>query len=630
MGIIKTLGDKFTVEEYGAKAYWMNWLYQYKVNIPKAIFLPAVTTDQLEDLWEQEEFQREMKSLLQTKMGKCEWFAIRSSAPEEDSLIFSKAGYYESVLNVKKTTIYKAIKQVVEGAGGDRIGVIVQEMISSTSGGVVFSANPLNASREELLVSMINGHSHNRLLGGERKGESIILNKSGFLYFPDYHVKIDKRHLRKLRLIITKIEKKQGRPVDVEWCVSRKYNRLYFLQCRPVTGLLPLKNDINKINQRLHGMIPFYLAENDKIRIRLEAQKKNIFISDAYLAVCSCQSEEFPITKLDIPRSENCRGYSVVLTFPSRLDNKILRSFVGSNKNSTKLLNDSHSRVIVLKKSRYEDLLECLRDYYNHVKKKYWTFAAIIQEIFDPLYTGNFCQMKDKYVIEIGKGHFMSKGTKPMTKYICDLEGNIQFSKEVSIDRYNGIIEGNIVEYLNDSLERVYIDANDIKKIIAEFNGLVKEKVIIEFGILNNAARRPYLIDYTREEKERTITPEEIRAGIISRGRREGNIAKLRSGAEWEAFDIHYLNQIFIRQEKSDIKYIFYADSPSIEFTRILEEYEADDIAFVFREGSVLCHFSVLLREKGVPAIVGIQPDDIKENEKYMLDTEKSWKLRKI
>ena len=48
---------------------------------------------------------------------------------------------------------------------------------------------------------------------------------------------------------------------------------------------------------------------------------------------------------------------------------------------------------------------------------------------------------------------------------------------------------------------------------------------------------------------------------------------------------------------------VFFAQRPDIALLPLVERCSSKDAAFVFCEGSVLCHLATVLREKRIPAI---------------------------
>ena len=112
-----------------------------------------------------------------------------------------------------------------------------------------------------------------------------------------------------------------------------------------------------------------------------------------------------------------------------------------------------------------------------------------------------------------------------------------------------------------------------------------------------------------------------VQNGVLSEGKIEGRLKILDLGNFNDSLNSHFYNEIDNTLSVSSEKIIFYAKLPSIKFLDILGKYKSSDIGFVFEKGSLLCHLSVLLREKGIPAIIGVSPFGLKEGEAYQIDT---------
>ena len=620
MKIIKILGDEIAREQYGAKAAWLNYLYCRKIRVPKAIFLPAISLEEYREMYENESWRKELFSFIKRELGE-KRLAIRSSAIDEDGDVHSMAGLYKSILDIDVSYVFDAIQEVLESGRGKKVGVIVQEMVPAMVGGVAFSSNPLNARKDEMLIEMVNG-KQSRLMEGVRQAENLVVKKSRIRFLPRYNAKIGKINLLKLIEIAIQIEKLYKQPMDIEWCISRKDKKLYLLQCRPVTGLLPQKNILTKIEKEFGNAIPAYLINNDKIRLRIDANRNRVFVPNAYLFVASCTTKEFPFDNVTIPRSQYCKGYSVVITSPKTIGGKVIRSFVG--RKDIEIDDNAH----VLRKCKYENLEECLKEFYAMAQKKYWACSIIIQEIFEPIYTGSLCKTNGKYVIEIGIGHFMSKGLMPMSCYIFDEYGKNVFSKEVLGDTYYNIVEGNVVKYVNKKKSIVSLRELDLKRIIMRFKYFVSEETIVEFGVLKDESRMPYLTDFTRSRSNIAIKMDEAQNGVLSNGCRMGKLVKL--DRKDDVLNMHFYNNFKVWKKDLKKHIIFYAKSPSIEYSILLQRYPAENIGFVFEEGALLCHFAVLLREKGIPAITGVNSKSVCENCIYELKTNSKRKLQLV
>lgn len=142
----------------------------------------------------------------------------------------------------------------------------------------------------------------------------------------------------------------------------------------------------------------------------------------------------------------------------------------------------------------------------------------------------------------------------------------------------------------------------------------------MEFGLLDDGQLTPYLIDCMQED-DAGLSLETVSQGVISDGKVTGKLIKLDIGNDREALDLHFHNKIIDSDNAGDEYRIFYADKPSIQLVDILNLYNPGNIGFLFAGGSMLCHFSVLLRERGIPAIRGVVGDTLQEGKVYQLDT---------
>ena len=244
--------------------------------------------------------------------------------------------------------------------------------------------------------------------------------------------------------------------------------------------------------------------------------------------------------------------------------------------------------------------------------------------------------MNDNYVVEFAKGHFVSKGVVPMSTYILDFQKQIVYMNEIHQFEYIGIIEGCTIEYgCSDENENtlVSLPKSELVKIIDTFDDIVSEDgVTVEFGVLYDGIEyEPYLIDCVKEiSNNEAVNLDSIQNGVISEGKTKGKLVMLDIGNISDSLDAHFYNSIQVDEKQIADSVIFYSELPSIKFLELLNYYEPSKIGFVFKRGSLLCHLSVLLREKGIPAIVGINGADLKIGEEYTLDTSRENKLETV
>lgn len=628
---IATFEDMIPVSIYGGKAYWLKWLYDQGIEVPESIFIPAMSQKEQLDLRTNQVLKKKLQKSINHHFGN-ELLAVRSSALDEDGFVESKAGNYRSCLYVCGFSgVMSALKKIWKGIGKEiRLGIVVQKMVQAKYAGVIFSSDPKDGNRKKLHIAATLGLG-DKLLSGISTGEEICVEiTDGEVLAKNTSALINHDCLTHLVLLSKDIESKLNYPVDIEWCVEKDSERLILLQCRPMTGIFPKKDEIIQITDENMKNIPGYLISNNKVLLRKLAEKYHFQISKAYMMVCSCREEALPYMEFSYNKPDYFSGYSVVLLSPSKIHGAVQRFFVG-NKKRVYSVTRCH-RFGVRQVASYDQINKCLIDLYQTAKTKQWACSAIIQEIWDAKFTGIIRHSGDGYILEIARGHFLSKGITPMSMYITDSCGKILYQKEIWQNRYINIVEGCILEYRMENAEKIVLSEECIGNVIASVKELLDtQNLIVEFGLLRNDSLTPYVIDCTPVETiDSDLSSDSIRKGVISEGRVEGTVVKLSITNETDSFNKHFYNEISdISAEKGEQNYIFCTNLPDIRLIDILNQYNHKHIGFVFEEGSLLCHLAVLLRERGIPAICGVDSNTLEEGAVYCLDTTKP-EMRKI
>ncbi len=182
-------------------------------------------------------------------------FAVRSSATAEDLPSASFAGQLESYLNLgtypeileavikcwcslwnPRAIHYRYQRGIAQKNSG--MAVIIQEMVPAEVAGVMFTANPLTSSRDELYIEAIKGLGEN-LVQGKENGDRYLVKKEG-LYIPIKETVFEAPlitdfHIRWLADEGMKLEGLFGFPQDIEWAYS--WGEIFILQTRPITTL---------------------------------------------------------------------------------------------------------------------------------------------------------------------------------------------------------------------------------------------------------------------------------------------------------------------------------------------------------------------------------------------------------
>jgi len=203
--------------------------------------------------------------------------AVRSSAIDEDGPQASFAGQHETFLNVAGVdAVIEAVERCVDSATtaqvlayrnlhglsteGIGIAVLVQQLVLADVSAVLFSANPINGRRNEMVLTaswglgesvvggtvspdtwIIDATSHDVIMtsigtkqrmtvaipGGTREVEVPRMLREQF--------SLTEAQVREVARLGRMLESVQGWPVDIE--IAFAGGELYLLQCRPITTL---------------------------------------------------------------------------------------------------------------------------------------------------------------------------------------------------------------------------------------------------------------------------------------------------------------------------------------------------------------------------------------------------------
>lgn len=213
-----------------------------------------------------------------------EYFAVRSSAQEEDGAEHSFAGQFDSFLYVEKSRIIEKIEAVFNSSNSDHldtykgsksitpsdsnsITALVQKMITPDVSGVAFSADPVSGDRSKTIISALWG-TGSALVSGEADADTWTLQEDQIIdkkiatktqqhtscKLSNEGVKTTKVHIKKqtipcltdhqIKQVVKLAEQCQEHfksPQDIEWAFENGV--LYLLQSRPITTLKTYTSD---------------------------------------------------------------------------------------------------------------------------------------------------------------------------------------------------------------------------------------------------------------------------------------------------------------------------------------------------------------------------------------------------
>jgi pyruvate, water dikinase len=203
--------------------------------------------------------------------------AVRSFAVDEDGATASFAGQHETYLNiVGADSIVQAVNRCWESARSERaleyrrqqglsverlhLAVLVQQLVAADVSAVVFSANPITGSRDEIVINASWGLGES-IVGGTVTPDTFVVRKADLAitgrfivnkqrmavavaggtsevdvprFLRDQPSLNDEQVIAVAQLALT-LDATMSHPVDIECAYAG--GKLYLLQCRPITTL---------------------------------------------------------------------------------------------------------------------------------------------------------------------------------------------------------------------------------------------------------------------------------------------------------------------------------------------------------------------------------------------------------
>jgi phosphohistidine swiveling domain-containing protein len=245
----------------GKKASNLKWLRKHGYRIPETHVLPYLVYDEYLD--NKDQFQKNLKKEIKSKLRPGHPYAVRSSANLEDGDRFSFAGQFASYLDVyDEEAILQAVYQVYRSkeSGSTNtylqqtqqdlndldLAVIIQEMVNPIVSGVAFSKNPLTGL-DEIVVEAVKGNGEKLVQGGQTPSRWIY--KWGDWVTQLISEDIDREIIENVVEQTRVIAREYGAPVDLEWVYDGC--DLIWVQLRPITGLEEINIYSNRISKEM-------------------------------------------------------------------------------------------------------------------------------------------------------------------------------------------------------------------------------------------------------------------------------------------------------------------------------------------------------------------------------------------
>ncbi|MGW6933871.1 PEP/pyruvate-binding domain-containing protein [Lentzea sp. NPDC054927] len=207
--------------------------------------------------------------------------AVRSSATAEDLPFASFAGQQDTFLNVVgEDAVVDAVRRCWASLWTDRavsyretngidhtttyLAVVVQRMVQSEVSGVMFTANPVTGTRDQIVIDASPGLGEAVVSGAVNPdhfvvdGSEIVEKRLGDKKFVirslpgggTEHVEVGENgepcltdgQIHALAVLGRKVQRHYGSPQDIEWAIDAD-GELHLTQARPITTLFPLPDN---------------------------------------------------------------------------------------------------------------------------------------------------------------------------------------------------------------------------------------------------------------------------------------------------------------------------------------------------------------------------------------------------
>jgi pyruvate,water dikinase len=116
------------------------------------------------------------------------------------------------------------------------MAVVVQRMVSADTAGVLFTVDPVQRRRDQMIVEAVRGLGEH-VVSGEATPDHYVTDRSGAVKrstLPNGGV-LSPDELAALASLGRMLEEHFGAPQDIEWAIESQ--TVYLLQSRPVTTL---------------------------------------------------------------------------------------------------------------------------------------------------------------------------------------------------------------------------------------------------------------------------------------------------------------------------------------------------------------------------------------------------------
>lgn len=538
----------------------------------------------------------DLKAHLEETFGSLEnhAFAVRSSGATEDSISFSFAGVYKTKLGVKGFEEicdaivecwkayydYPAVAARVRANQYDpspAMALIIQEMVPAELAGVAF-ATP--SAPDGVIVEYVQGTGENLVSGTAtpkryRAGDGSELPAG------------EQQAMTEICMAVTGLKELFGYDVDVEWAWDKQ--GLHILQVRPVT---------EQLGRRKVSREPFFCTAALYLDANLPPEMSLGECSDVYITYTVKRANAYRLaSKLKISS-----GDAHVLEFngPGLLEHREeLERLLHSSQASRVVLDiSSNIRQVILKKN---EVLNYLQDTFSLTPASADRHTIIMRDFIKGQY-GFISRLIGERGLLI---EYSPDGLLNINRGIAHCQRIVVLNGDRPA-RGENVVHQNETEAL-EAFRGAIPDIQTFTRALSQELPGVQLEWVLEAGI-------PYFVDFSREQGDIAYN-EQVGTVMIAPGVARGPVFRLDDDQMLSRLSIGPAVSVDkhkdVREHQglqslaNDVaacapKPIILVRRPYVILSVLFEHVAG----FVFTEGSLLCHLSILLREAHLPAVI--------------------------
>lgn len=553
-----------------SKALGISWLIKNDYNAPDGLYIELKR-----ESYSYEKLFAQLGGRIKEfcKMNESEYYIVRSSHTQEDGLINSMAGKFRTISNLQSDEVIQAINEVVSHSFASSpsesvTGIIIQCQIKSTVAGVLFTSNPINKKKKQAIVSVTNLDGAS-LMVGKDAGNTYSIDSNEVKLISGTQ-DISKKFFKDFVKYVESFRANYQLPADIEWVIDEN-ETVWFVQIRPITGIGPESNAYFDLGKNFVDSI-----NEEKNNIRYLAKRFGLYASKGRQLKLSTSSKENDISKLLIGFPSEC-FVSAILHQPSQLKGLAKRTF-----------------------GTFNTLCEKISKILEYAKDDYLEIYITLLEIISPEFSGIIKKEDYTVMIDITKGHYLTKGVVASSSYVLDQLYNIVKKKE-ALQHEHFLVTENCQKKVREDV-KLSFSQNQLGLIARSLVPLLDYfPCILEFGLMKDG--KLLLMGYIKEKNTET-TRFALETGVISEGLIKGVLVIDNEVlTKNNSFNSHFGYLENCDDDTTNGNVIIYSTRASLDLKMYIEKYGANRIGFIFKEFSLLNHFCILLRELNIPAL---------------------------